>query len=126
MYSSYEGPTVLGIPERWERVLCYALGWISGLVFLIVEQRNHNVRRHAAQSTIVFGGLSILGWIVGLIGGLLGHIWVIGPLFGLAFGLIGWLITLVTIIAWIGLMIMAYSRPNFVLPFGRTYERLLG
>ena len=126
MYSSYEGPTVLGIPERWERVLCYALGWISGLVFLIVEQRNHNVRRHAAQSTIVFGGLSILGWIVGLIGGLLGHIWVIGPLFVLAFGLIGWLITLVMIIAWIGLMIMAYSRPNFVLPFGRSYERLLG
>jgi uncharacterized membrane protein len=126
MYSSYEGPTVLGIPERWERVLCYALGWISGLVFLIVEQRNHNVRRHAAQSTIVFGSLNILYWLAGLIGGLLGHIWVIGWLFFLAFGLIAWIIGVVALIAWIGLMIMAYSRPNFVLPFGSRYERLLG
>jgi uncharacterized membrane protein len=118
MYSSYEGPTILGIPERWERVLCYALGWVSGIVFLIVEQRNHNVRRHAAQSTIVFGTLSILGWIAGL----LSHIWVIG----LLFGLIGWAIGVIGFILWIVLMIMAYSRPTFVLPFGRTYERLLG
>ena len=108
MYSSYEGPTVLGIPERWERVLCYALGWISGLVFLIVEQRNHNVRRHAAQSVIVFGTLNILSFVVvNLIGGLLSHFWLIGPLFGLAFGLIGWIIGVVTFIAWISLMIMA-------------------
>lgn len=118
MYSSYEGPTVLGIPERWERVLCYALGWISGLVFLIVEQRNHNVRRHAAQSVIVFGTLSILIWIVGWFTG----IWVIG----LLFGLILWALRVIGFILWIGLMIMAYSRPTFVLPLGRTYERLLG
>ena len=37
MYNQYEGPTVLGIPERWERVLCYVLGWVSGIFFLIVE-----------------------------------------------------------------------------------------
>jgi uncharacterized membrane protein len=126
MYNSYEGPTVLGIPERWERVLCYALGWITGIVFLIVEQRNHNVRRHAAQSVIVFGGLSILAFVVGILGSALGGLPLIGLVFGVTFGLVGWVVKVATIILWLVLMIMAYSRPNFTLPFGRAYERLLG
>jgi uncharacterized membrane protein len=126
MYSRYEGPTVLGIQEKWERVLCYALGWVTGIVFLIIEQRNHNVRRHAMQSILVFGSLSLLGWIVGVVGSLLGHIWVIGPLFGLAFGLVGFLVWGITIVVWLGLMLMAYTRPDFFLPLGVRYQRLLG
>jgi uncharacterized membrane protein len=126
MYNSYEEPTTLGIPERWERVLCYALGWLSGIVLLIVEQRNHTVRRHAAQSMIVFGALSILLWLVGALGGLLSHIPLIGLLFGFGFGFVGVVLWIVTVAAWLLLMLMAYARPNFFLPLGRRYERLLG
>ncbi len=126
MYNSYEEPTTLGIPERWERVLCYALGWLSGIVLLIVEQRNHTVRRHAAQSMIVFGALSILLWLVGALGGLFSHIPLIGLLFGVGFGFAGGALWFVTIAAWLLLMAMAYYRPNFFLPLGRRYERLLG
>ena len=126
MYNRYEGPTVLNIPVRWERVLCYAFGWLSGLVMFIIEHENHNVRRHAAQSMIVFGGLSILGWIAGTLGGLFGHIWVIGPLFGGLFWLVGAAIVLVGIVLYIVLMLMALLGNDFFLPFGRTYERLLG
>jgi uncharacterized membrane protein len=126
MYNSYEEPTTLGIPERWERVLCYALGWLSGIVLLIVEQRNHNVRRHAAQSMIVFGTLSILLWIVGLLHGLFGAIPLIGFLFGFGFGFLSVALWFVTVAAWLLLMLMAYARPDFFLPLGRRYERLLG
>jgi uncharacterized membrane protein len=126
MYNSYEGPTTLGIPERWERVLCYALGWLSGIVLLIVEQRNHTVRRHAAQSTIVFGGLSILAWIVSLLHGWFGAIPVIGFLFGWGFGFVGWALAAISFVLWLLLMVMAYARSDFFLPLGRTYERLLG
>ena len=118
MYNQYESATTLGIPERWERVLCYALGWVSGLVLLIIEQRNHNVRRHAAQSIIVFSAISILGWLLSLFS----HIWVIG----LAFGILGWAVGVAGFGIWILLMVMAYLRPSFTLPFGRTYERMLG
>lgn len=31
--------TVLGVKENIEAVLCYALGWITGLVFLLLEQK---------------------------------------------------------------------------------------
>jgi uncharacterized membrane protein len=127
MYSRYEGPTVLGIAEKWERVLCYALGWITGIVFLIIEQRNHNVRRHAMQSILVFGALNLLVWIVGVIGSVLGHFPIIGPLFlHPLFWLVGGLIWLVGVVLWLGLMLMAYARPDFFLPLGVRYQKLLG
>ncbi|HEV7126905.1 MAG TPA: hypothetical protein VGN32_05630 [Ktedonobacterales bacterium] len=126
MYNSYESRTSLGIAERWERVLCYALGWISGIVMLIVERENRNVRRHATQSMLVFGGLNILAFVVGLIGGVFGHIPLIGFLFAFAFGAVGWIIGAVALVLWLLLLLMAYARPNFFLPLGRAYERLLG
>jgi uncharacterized membrane protein len=126
VYNSYESPTVLGIPEKWERVLCYALGWITGIVFLIIEQRNQNVRRHAVQSILVFGGLSLLGAIVGTLGGWLGAIILIGGLFHFLFGLLGFVIWGLTVVLWIVLLLMAYTRSDFFLPLGNTYRRLLG
>jgi uncharacterized membrane protein len=126
MYNSYEGPTVLGISEKWERVLCYALGWITGIVFLIIEQRNQNVRRHAVQSILVFGGLTLLGAVVGWLGSWLGGIFVIGVVFAFVFWLISAALKAALVIMWLVLILMAYARPDFFLPLGATYKRLLG
>ncbi|HEU4785463.1 MAG TPA: hypothetical protein VFS83_19135 [Ktedonobacterales bacterium] len=120
MYNqNYSSPTTLGIDERWERVLAYALIWVSGLILLFVEHRNQTVRRHAMQSVIIFGGLGILGWLVGTFGHLLG--WV--PLVGGIFGLLGGLIGLVMFVLWILLMVLAYFNPNtiFVGPRNARY-----
>jgi uncharacterized membrane protein len=124
MYDSSSTETSLGLDERWERVLCYALGWITGLVFLIFERKNQVVQRHARQSVVIFGGLGILWWLTGALGSLLGHIWLIGPLFGFGFGLLGWVVGLVTFVAWIGLMLLAYSSPK-TLFVGPRWERIL-
>lgn len=105
-------PTVLGIDERWERVLCYAFIWVSGLIFLVIETKNSNVRRHAWQSLIVFGTLSLVGAIVSLFGAGLSHLLLIGPLFGIVFGLIGGLIGFVTFALWILLMVLAFISPE--------------
>jgi len=55
----------------------YLLGFITGIIFLLVEKESKFVRFHAMQSTILFGGLFIvnialgfiplLGWLAGLI-----------------------------------------------------------
>jgi uncharacterized membrane protein len=124
MYDSSSSETSLGLEERWERVLCYALGWITGLVFLFAERKNQVVQRHARQSIVIFGGLSILAWLAGALGGLFGAIPLIGWLFGSAFGLFGWLVWIVAIVAWIGLMLMAYSSPK-TLFVGPRWERLM-
>jgi uncharacterized membrane protein len=126
MYNQYEAPTTLGIGERWERVLCYALGWLSGLFFLIVEQRNANVRRHAMQSVLVFGGLSLAFAILGFFGGALGGIWLIGWIFSFGFGLVRVVLGFVGVALWVLLLLMAWAQPRFVLPLGRAYERMIG
>jgi uncharacterized membrane protein len=124
MYDSSSHETSLGLDERWERVLCYALGWITGLIFLFAERKNQVVQRHARQSIIIFGGLSILGWLASALGGLLGHIWVVGFVFSFAFGLLGWIVGLTIFVAWIGLMLLAYSSPK-TLFVGPRWERIL-
>lgn len=55
----------------------YLLGFITGIIFLLIEKESKYVRFHAMQSTILFGGIfvanialgfiPILGWIVGLV-----------------------------------------------------------
>lgn len=110
--SSYSSPTVLGIDEKFERPLCYLLGWITGLFFLIVERRNANVRRHAYQSLVIFGGLSIISLVLTILGGLAGSIPLLGPLFGFGFGTLGFLVAVVTILAWLLLIVLSFLSPE--------------
>ncbi len=49
-------------PQMAENVaglLCYLLGWLTGLIFLLIDKCPY-VRFHAAQWIVVFGGLNIL------------------------------------------------------------------
>jgi len=48
-----------GLSENTAGLLCYLLGWITGLIFYLIDKRPY-VRFHAAQSIVVFGGLNIL------------------------------------------------------------------
>ncbi len=52
--------TSLGLEENIEGVLCYLLGFITGIAFYLLEKENKFVRFHAMQSIIVFGALFIL------------------------------------------------------------------
>src|ERR1700683_3111222 len=51
-----------GMDENVAGLLCYALGWVTGLIFFLIDKRPF-VRFHAAQSIVVFGGLDII-WVV--------------------------------------------------------------
>lgn len=54
------GATSTGVDPRLSAVLCYTAWWLSGLIFLFLEQEHRAVRFHAAQSLVLFGGLSVL------------------------------------------------------------------
>ena len=95
--------TAGGLDENLAAALTYALGWITGAVFLLVEPRNKFVRFHALQSVIVFGALSIAFFVA------------------MAIPLLGWLIAVVVIpwvsvILWLLLMFKAYRGERFKLP----------
>jgi uncharacterized membrane protein len=52
------GPTSTGVDARLSALLCYLAWWVSGVVFLVLEQEHRAVRFHAAQSIVLFGGLT--------------------------------------------------------------------
>ncbi len=118
--------TTFGLDERLERTLLYPIsaaaalfvpfGWVIGLLVFLFE-RNHNVRRHALQSGLIFGILSILLALVGWLKVLLGGVLVIGAFFHLALGLLGAVIFWVIIALAVWLTVMVWFRPNYRLPF---------
>lgn len=54
------GTTSTGVDPRLSALLCYTAWWLSGLIFLFIEQQHRTVRFHAAQSLVLFGGASVL------------------------------------------------------------------
>jgi len=102
-----------GLSENVAGLLCYALGWITGIVFFLIDKRPY-VRFHAAQSIVVFGGLHILNVIVAIFFGarmMMGGWGAFG--FG---GALYSLISLVGFILWILLMVKAYQGEKFQVP----------
>jgi uncharacterized membrane protein len=98
-----------GLQENIAGLLCYVLGWVTGIIFLLIDKRPW-VRFHAAQSIVVFGGLTLIRVILGMMHGVTGFIgW---GFFGLLFLLIG----LVTFVLWIVLMIKAFQHQTWRVP----------
>lgn len=106
--------TALGLRENVEGALCYLFGWLTGIIFYILEKDNKFVRFHAKQSILVFFPLWILSFVFG--GGWLfwGGWYFLGAWAFLIF--IGWFIWLVMFILWIVLMLKAYQGEMFKLP----------
>jgi len=108
------GPVVTtagsGLTENVAALLSYVLGWLTGIIFLVIDKRPF-VRFHAAQSIVVFGGLTIIRIILTffLLGGYsFGMFWL--------WSMISVLVTLAFFIAWILLMVMAYQGKMFEVP----------
>jgi uncharacterized membrane protein len=127
--------TTFGLDERVERTLLYPisavaalfwpLGWLVGLIVALFE-KNHNVRMHALQSSMIFGVLSIVLFLVNILHALLGHLPLLGFFIGAALGFVGLLLFWFIIVLAVWLTIMVWFRPNYRLPFvGRWIENLL-
>ena len=99
--------TSTGLSENVAGLLCYVLGWISGIVFILIEPENKFVRFHAIQSIIVFGVLSIAGFILS---------WI--PVIG---GFFSWVISALGFILWIVLMVKAYQGTKYKLPWAGNF-----
>jgi uncharacterized membrane protein len=98
--------TSTGLNENIAGLLCYVLGWLSGVIFILIEPENKFVRFHAMQSIIVFGILTIAGIILGYV------------------PFIGWLVPVVSFILWVVLMVKAYQGTRFKIPWaGNQAER---
>ena len=57
-------PATTGLSENAAATLSYVLGWLTGIIFYLIDSRPY-VRFHAAQSIVTFGGLNIIHKVVG-------------------------------------------------------------
>ncbi|MFH0864360.1 MAG: DUF4870 domain-containing protein [Candidatus Gottesmanbacteria bacterium] len=92
--------------------LTYLLGFVTGIIFLLVEKNSKFVRFHAMQSTILFGGIFIANIALGFI-----------PILG---WLVGLLLSLLAFVLWIVLMWKAFQGEMYKLPYvGEIAEKQL-
>ena len=101
-------------------LLCYLAGWITGIIFVVLEKKSRFVKFHAWQSIMTFGILSVVQiilspWIWILLGS---HgLWIfMNVLFILAL--------ILTIVLWIVMMVQAGTGKMWKIPWiGNWAER---
>jgi uncharacterized membrane protein len=110
-------PPVGGLAPNIAAMLSYLLfGWIGGLI-MYLTQRDREVRFHAAQSILTFGGLTIIWWSVGLASFFAGSALFVLFLFYSLFRLLSFVL-------WIFLSIQGYQLKHTKLPVvGDVAER---
>jgi uncharacterized membrane protein len=110
-----------GLDENVAALLSYIFGWVSGLIFFLIEKDSRLVRFHAMQSILLNAVALIVGiglWIVSVvllivssqISGLL------STLLSLISGLLGFAFVIGILIAAILCLIKAYQGQYFKLP----------
>jgi uncharacterized membrane protein len=115
-------PSATGLDPRVAGALAYLFGALTGVVLLLVEREDEYVRYHAAQSTVVFGGLFVLAVLTSLVSGLLTTALAVGNA-GLLLALVSPVVGLVWLVLglgalglWLYLMLRAYRGDRVRLP----------
>ena len=96
------GGSSTGLDTNVASGLCYALGFISAVVFLVIEKEDREVRFHAYHSLGIFLALFVVSFAAG---------WL--PLIG---WLVTFLLTPLTLILWILLMVKGFQGERWPLP----------
>jgi uncharacterized membrane protein len=120
------GKSSTGLDENVASLIAYIAGWVSGLIFFLIEKNSRLVRFHAMQSillnvlyivvAIVFGIIiSILVLVLGMISNSLATI------ASLLSGLL-WLVLIVGIVVvWVLCLVKAYQGVMYKLPIIGDY-----
>jgi len=118
--TSGSSETSVGMSANVAGLLCYVAGWITGIIFAVIEKKSTFVKFHAWQSIMTFGVLSVVQIIVS---GILGAIAVATFSPGLAIfsGVLGTIIWVLTGGLWIALMILAGTGKMWKVPWAGNW-----
>jgi uncharacterized membrane protein len=96
--------TSTGLDANVAAALSYLVGFVTGVIFLVVEKENRFVRFHAMQSTLVFAGIVVIDILVNMV-----------PFLGVLVVVV--LIIPASAVLWLLLMYKAYQGEEFKLPY---------
>jgi uncharacterized membrane protein len=100
--------TSTGLDPKVAGLLSYLFGWVTGLIFFLLEKEHREVRFHAAQSILV--SLVLIGAYLAL--GVVAMIPVIGLLALLGYAAVG----LGGFVLWVYLLVQGYHLNHVRLP----------
>ena len=108
--------TSMGLEPNLAGALSYLCGWLTGLIFYLMEKENNFVRFHAFQSILSSAAFTVIF----IARGIIGHIPFVGWLVLIAYPVVG----IASFICWILAMIKAYQGQRFHFPIvGDIAER---
>ena len=105
-----EAESSTGMSANIAGLLCYVAGWITGIIFAVIEKKSKFVKFHAWQSIMTFGVLTVAQLVL---------MWI---------PFVGWILAIIIrvmmFVLWIILMIQAGSGKMWKLPWaGNWAER---
>jgi uncharacterized membrane protein len=115
------GKSSTGLEENLAALLSYVFGWLSGLIFLLMEKDSRLVRFHAMQSILLNVFAVVVGivlWIVMFILFLIATQLpsILGTLLSLVVTLIWIAFSIGLLVAWVMCLVKAYQGQFFKLP----------
>lgn len=118
-----------GLEPNVAGALAYLFGFVTGLIFFLVEEDDAFVRFHAAQSIVVFGGLFVIFIVFNIINGVITAALVtagglfVWNLLSLIFSLIWLVLSLGSLGLWLYLMVKAYNGERPEIPIAARYAK---
>jgi uncharacterized membrane protein len=102
-----------GLEPNVASALCYLCGWLTGLIFILIEKNNKTVKFHAWQALLL--NIALIGYWVAMtiISVVLSQI---APVLVMIVGLINLVVWLGYFVVWIILMVKAYLGSSLELP----------
>lgn len=95
--------TSTGLDANVAAALSYLVGFVTGIIFLLVEKENRFVRFHAMQSTLLFIGIVLLDILLQLV-----------PILGAL--VVVFIIVPASAVLWLLMMFKAYQGEEYKLP----------
>ena len=115
------GKSSTGLDENVAALLSYIFGWVSGLIFFLIEKNSRLVRFHAMQSLLLNIVAVILGIGIWILSVLLFFIVALASstlasILSMLVGLLGFVVVIGLLIAVILCLVKAYQGQYFKLP----------
>jgi len=96
--------TSTGLDANLAAALSYLVGFVTGIIFLLMEKDNRFVRFHAMQSTLLFTGIVLLDLLLQIV-----------PFLGAL--VVVFLVVPASAFLWLFLMFKAFQGEEFKLPY---------
>jgi uncharacterized membrane protein len=110
-----------GLDENIAALLSYVFGWVSGLIFFLMEKDSRLVRFHAMQSILLNAAALVVGIVLWIAWAILAIIF--SQVSDVLAGLVSFVLGLLILVFYIGLLIAvvfclikAYQKQYFKLP----------